>query len=153
MSPKGPLPPFGIDPTACHDPKRDRAYIGGGEYPVAPGPNAFWYYDIGANRWVDPQPIGSPGGNHYGTNHAVMNCDTVTDRVYLFRHAGQNRGLFIYDPKKNRWTRSRQHLPAFWLKSRAVNGFFHPQLGVHFFHVAHDSTDDGRIIVYKPAVP
>lgn len=149
-SPTGPRPPFGIDAAACHDPRRDRVYIGGGAYPVAPGPNALWYYDVGANRWVDPRPGGDPGGKSYSNNVSIMLCDTNTDRIYLFRHRGNSRGLYIYHPRDNRWRKDPAPLPRFWLKSRMANGFFHPELGVHFFHVAHDSKDDGRIIVYKP---
>src|SRR5690606_7834079 len=41
--PEGPQPPFGIDATSCYDSRRDRIYIGGGSYPVAPrSTHAFW---------------------------------------------------------------------------------------------------------------
>src|SRR5256885_14446878 len=56
VAPRGPPPPFGIDPTACYDTKRDRIYVGGGSYPVAPGPNAFWAYDVRTDTWIDPKP-------------------------------------------------------------------------------------------------
>jgi hypothetical protein len=43
--PAGSQLPFGIDATSCNDSKRDRIYIGGGSYPVAPaGTNAFRIY-------------------------------------------------------------------------------------------------------------
>jgi hypothetical protein len=150
-SPRGPLPPFGIDPTACHDPKRDRVYLGGGEYPVAKGPNAFWIYDVRENRWVDPRPEGAPGGNHFGANIAVMTCDIEKDRVYLFRHRGAGRGLYVYDARRNAWRDDVIPLPRSWRKSTMANGFYHPGLGVHFIHVANDSRDNGRIVVYRPA--
>lgn len=151
MSPLGPLPPFGIDPGACHDPVRDRVYIGGGAYPVAPGPNALWYYDVRKNQWVDPRPHGMPGTNAYGTNIAIMACDTTSDRVYLFRHRGEKKGVYAYDPEKNGWVKEHSGLPTAWQDRRTASGFFHPGLGVHFFHIALDSKDDGTIIVYKPA--
>ena len=146
----GPPPPFGIDPTACHDPARDRLYIGGGIYPVAKGPNAFWIYDASADMWVDPKPAGSPGANHFGTNEAVMTCDTARDRVMLFRHKGAARGLYVYDAKKNAWRDRRVGLPAAWPDNRVVNGFFDPGLGVHFMYVSRDSHPDGRMFVYRP---
>ena len=93
----GPRPPFGIDPTACHDPVRDRIYIGGGNYPIAPGPNALWVFDVKKNRWIDPAPAGSPGSNRFSTNIAVMTCEPRSGRVVLFRHAGGPRGVYVYD--------------------------------------------------------
>ena len=99
-NPNGPVPPFGIDPTACHDAIRNRVYIGGGDYPVAKGSNALWIYEVQTESWADSRPAGSPGDNRYGTNVAVMTCDTRSDRVYLFRHAGKLKGVFVYDAKK-----------------------------------------------------
>jgi hypothetical protein len=148
--PGGPPPPFGIDPTACHDPKRDRMYIGGGAYPTAKGPNALWIYDIGADRWVDPAPHGGPGGNQFGTNVAVMSCDSRKDRIYLFRYRGNARGVYLYDARNNAWGARPVPLPDFWVKGPTASGFFHPGLGVQFIFVADDSLDNGRMIVYRP---
>lgn len=150
VSTRGPLPPFGIDPTACHDPRRDRIYIGGGYYPVAKGDNGLWIYDVKTDTWLDPKPAGSPAGNHFGTNMAVMTCDPRTDSVYLFRRKGGAPGLYIYDAKKNAWRPRPVPLPDFWNKRMVANGFYHPGLGVHFIHTANDSRDNGRIIVYRP---
>ena len=80
--PTGPPLPFGIDATSCHDTKRDRIYIGGGSYPVAPaGTNAFRIYDLKTNAWLDPQPKGAPckGSNSYATNIAAMEYDSAND--------------------------------------------------------------------------
>lgn len=147
---RGPHPPFGIDPTACHDPKRDRIYLGGGSYPVAKGPNALWVYDVKTDGWVDLKPTGSPAGNRFGTNAAVMTCDSRTDRVHLFRHRGKQRGLYVYDAKKNAWRERVVPLPDFWRLKTVASGFYHPRLGVHFIHAANDSRDNGNIIVYRP---
>lgn len=147
---RGPVPPFGIDSTACHDPRRDRIYIGGGAYPVAKGENGLWIFDVASSRWIDPKPSGSPAGNHYGTNMAVMICDPRTDSVYLYRRSGENRGLYIYDAQKNVWRDRPVPLPSFWRKRTGANGFYHPGLGVHFIHTANDSRDNGRFVVYKP---
>src|SRR5262249_12682709 len=73
---KGVKLPFGIDATCCLDTKRQRIYLGGGSYPVAPkGTNAFLYYDLKKRAWVDPKPKGAPcgGSNSFNTNAAAMN--------------------------------------------------------------------------------
>ena len=33
--------------------------------------------------------------------------------------------------------------------SQCWNGFYSPELNAHFFHVAGDSADDGRIWAYR----
>ncbi|CAN0571877.1 unnamed protein product, partial [Laminaria digitata] len=146
----GPPPPFGIDPTACHDPGRDRVYIAGGKYPVAKGNNAFWYFDIAKRQWVNPEPGGSPGSNSYGTNVAMLACDSSRDRVYLFRHREDVRGLYVYDVARNAWRSKPIPLPRMWQQRVGAGGFFHPGLGVQFVFTANDSRDNGRILVYRP---
>ena len=147
--PVGPRPPFGIDPVACYDAKRDRIYVGGGGYPVAKGDNALWIYDVAGNRWIDPRPAGSPGGNHFGTNVAILNCDSAIDRVVLIRHGGQKTGVYVYDPDRNAWADTVVPLPSFWRASLASSGFFHPELGVHYVFSAGDSRDNGRMAVFR----
>jgi hypothetical protein len=71
------------------------------------------------------------------------------DRVHLFRHSGDERGLYIYDAAKNTWRDRRVPLPSFWPKRAVANGFYHPGLGEHFIHVANDSRDNGRNIVFR----
>ena len=146
----GPRPPFGIDPTACHDPVRDRIYIGGGNYPIAPGPNALWVFDVKKNRWIDPAPAGSPGSNRFSTNIAVMTCEPRSGRVVLFRHAGGPRGVYVYDAGKNAWRSTPAALPKTFAPRSVVNGFYHPGLDAHFLHVAKDSRPNGRILVFRP---
>ncbi|MEX2455481.1 MAG: hypothetical protein WD470_12300 [Rhodospirillaceae bacterium] len=150
-TPPGPPPPFGIDPTSCVDPLRDRVYVGGGNYPVAPGANALWIYDVRDDRWVDPKPRGTSGGNHFGTNVALLHCDTAADRVLLVRHTGETRGIRAYDPETNAWAAAPVPIPPSWPGRRFANGFFHAGLGVHFFHIAGDSVDDGIVLVYRHA--
>lgn len=145
----GSRPPFGIDPTACHDPVRDRMYIGGGSYPVAPGPNALWIFDLKNNRWIDPAPTGSPGGNIYNTNVAVMTCETRNDRVLVFRHNAGRRGVYVFDADRNAWRPEPVPLPKSFAAKNVVNGFYHPDLNAHFMHVSKDSEPDGRILVFR----
>ncbi len=149
--PTGPNPPFGIDATSCYDPKRDRVYLGGGGYPATSGPNALWTYDIKTDRWADPAPGGYAVGTYYGTNGAMLHCDLAADQVLLFRYRGEDRGVFAYDPETNQWRKSGE-LPAAWPAFLIVNGssgFYAPDLNVHFFHLAGDSRENGRILAYR----
>ena len=154
LKPTGPPLPFGIDATSCHDSKRDRIYIGGGSYPVAPsGTNAFRIYDLKTNAWIDPQPAGAPckGSNSYATNIAAMEYDSANDVVIVFRYGGkaEERGIFIYDPEKNAWSEAASGFPEKW--GHFANAFYDPALNAHFFHVAGDSDDKGVIWVYRHA--
>jgi hypothetical protein len=155
---EGPPPPFGIDPVSCYDPIRERVYIGGGSYPVAPqDKHAFWVYDLKRNRWVDPQPEGKPvdGSNSFPTKNAVMVYDSVNDKVLLVFHSfhddqPERLGIDVYDSERNRWAEPRMTVPKELGHNRqAKNGFYDPDLGVVFVHTAGDSRDDGRIWVYR----
>src|SRR5262249_28760027 len=135
-SPKGPQPPFGIDPVACLDTKRERIYIGGGNYPIAPGPHAFWCFDLREDKWIDLQPAGKPckGSNHYGTNVATMTYDSVNDAVLLNYREGMKdaQGIHVYAPAANSWSTEPLPFPedVHW---KQVNGFYDPVLNVHFY--------------------
>jgi hypothetical protein len=149
--PDGPQPAFGIDPTACYDARRDCIYIGGGQYPVAGGRNALWIFDAKTERWIDPGPAGSPGGNSYGTNVAIMNCDARADKVVLIRHRGAARGVHVYDPARNAWADEVRPLPANWSESAVSGGFYHPGNGLHYVFSAGDSEDNGTMSVFRPS--
>lgn len=152
VHPTGPKLPFGIDATSCYDPKRERIYIGGGSYPVTPeGTNALRIYDLKTNAWIDPKPEGAPchGSNSYPTNESMMAYDAPSDSVIVFRYGGkqEEHGIFVYDPEKNAWSEAAARLPEKWRHS--TNGFFEPALGVYYFHVAGDSSEDGVMWVYR----
>ncbi|CAN5495132.1 hypothetical protein BH23VER1_BH23VER1_04520 [soil metagenome] len=151
----GPPPPFGIDANDCYDTKRDRIYLGGGQYPIAPG-NALWVYDVATATWSDPQPSGSPGaaGTSYGTNEALMHYDVASDLVVLIRHRGpdESKGVHGYDPAANTWTTVDTELPDFGGR-QAVSGFYHTALNVHVIFAAGDSRDDGVVWLYRHENP
>ena len=162
LTPKGPLPPFGIDANACLDRKRNRIYIAGGYYPVAPGPSALWCYDIATNAWIDLQPKGKPclGCNRYGPNQALLHYDSANDVVVLFYHrlpgaapdgpvnpGVKALGIYIYDPAANTW--SETPLPLAKEIGQCPNGFYCPELNAHFIHCAGDSADNGVMSVYR----
>jgi len=151
--PGGKFPPFGIDPTAALDTKRNLIYIGGGSYPVAPADqNALWVYDLNNNAWLDPKPKNIPGSNSYNTNISVMEYDTKNDKLLVFRHSAGDQGkhplgIFIYDPQKNEWSTDPLPLPR-W-RGQCKNAFYAPDLNVYIFHSANDSADDGSIWAYR----
>jgi hypothetical protein len=162
LTPKGPPPPFGIDANACLDLKRGRIYLGGGYYPVAAGPSAFWCYDVAANAWIDLAPKGKPclGCKRYGPNQALMHYDAASDAVVLFYHrlpqampdgdfnpGAKAFGIYIYDPAANTW--SETPLPLAKETGQCPSGFFSPDLNAHFIHCAGDSADNGVMSVYR----
>ncbi len=156
---KGPPPPFGIDPTACYDTRRNRIYMGGGSYPVAKGPGAFWIYDVASDTWIDPKPSGNCCGdsNRYNSNIATMTYDQANDRVVINRHDAepgtQEKGIWVYDPTSNAWEDRPRQFPAASEWKGQVNAFYDPDLNVHVYHYAGDSDDNGIIRLYRLGSP
>jgi hypothetical protein len=156
--PPGPKPPFGIDAVSCYDPKRERIYIGGGSYPVAPkDTHALRIYDLKADAWIDPKPAGVParGSNSYPTKNAVLAYDAANDLVLLVFHSrhddtADKLGVWVYDPTANAWSADPVPVPDKLGRNRqAKNGFYDPALNAVFLHSAGDSADDGTIWVYR----
>ncbi len=155
-SPTGPPPPFGIDPTACYDPGRERMYIGGGSYPVSDGDHALWIYDLAKDAWLDPHPAGKPcgGSNSYNTNNSTMTYDSQNDVVILCRYRDEpdeppaEPGIWVYHPAENRWDAIPRPFPAAanW---QCLNACYDPLLNVHIIHTAGDSRDDGTVWAYR----
>ena len=154
----GPPPPFGIDATSCVDTRRERIYIGGGSYPVAPeGTNAFRIYDLKKNEWIDPKPKGAPcrGSNSYPTKNALMIYDPLQDKVLLLLHTAaddkaERIGIYVYDPEANAWAGEALAVAEKLARDRRPkNGFYNPDLNAVFIHSAGDSNDDGVIWVYR----
>jgi hypothetical protein len=158
VSPEGPQPPFAIDATSCYDSRRDRVYIGGGSYPVAPKEtHAFWIFDLKSERWIDPRPQGAPcqGSNSYPTKNAVMAYDSVNDVVLLVFHSfhddkAERLGVYVYDPQANSWDEHALPVPdKLGRNHQAKNGFYDPVLNAVFIHSAGDSRDSGVIWAYR----
>ena len=155
---RGPRPPFGIDATACYDSKRERIYLGGGSYPVAPTDrNAFWIYDLKTNTFIDPKPHGQPcqGSTSYPTKNALMLYDSANDVVLLIVHSffdsdKDRLGIYVYDPKTNAWAAKALPVPdRLGLNNKPKNGFYDPVLNAVFIHTAGDSQEDGVIWAYR----
>jgi hypothetical protein len=155
---QGTPPPFGIDAVSCLDSKRERIYIGGGSYPVAPeGSRAFWVYDLRTNSWIDPAPQGAPcrGSNSFPTKNALMVYDPANDVVLLLFHSHhddkpEKLGIYVFDPRANAWADEPLPVPEKLGRDRKPkNGFFDPAQNAIFIHSAGDSQDDGVIWVYR----
>ena len=79
-----------------------------------------------------------------------MIYDPANDRVLLFKYAGrkEERGIFIYDPTANAWSEASSRIPTEWGEKNA-NAFHDPVLGVYFFNVGGDSSDNATVWVYR----
>jgi len=135
------------DLVACHDTLRDRVYFFGDRLSI---------YDVRTNAWIESNSEGPPvkGGKvrlASWTGH--MTYDSVNDVVVLIAHFpdfGPVRGLHIYDPKTDTWTKAPQPFPGDkWNAGVASNAFYDPELNLHYYHLAGDSRDDGTIWVYR----
>jgi hypothetical protein len=154
----GPGVPFGIEATACYDPKGQRIFIGGGRYPVTPaGENPLRIYDLKTDTWIAPELEGDIGGiQTFMSNEAALHYDEASDQVLLFRYWVNNSadrdvariGVYAYDPTTNIWSHVDTVFP--WTgKNRQVNAFYDTHQNAHFFHFANDSDDNGEIYVYR----
>lgn len=147
--PKGPRPPWTIEPNACYDTRRNRIYMGGGQYPEAKDTNALWAYDIKGNALINLQASNSQL-RVYATWGAVMTYDSGNDKVVLMRSnpsGGGSVGVFVYDPETNTWN-DPQPFPKGTTWQR-VNGFYDTTNNVHCYHSAGDSERDGIVMVYR----
>ena len=133
MKPKGPPPPFGIDPTACYDTRRNRIYMGGGSYPVAKGPNALWVYDV-ASRHVDrPQAQREllRRFEQLQQQHCHDDVRSGQRRVVINRHDAepgtQENGIWVYDPTSNAWEDHPRPFPNGAQWKGQVNAFYDPR--------------------------
>jgi hypothetical protein len=149
--PKGPRPPWGIEPNACYDTKRGRIYMGGGQYPEPKHTNVLWAYDIKTNTLIDLKPKNSKL-KIYPTWGAVMTYDPVSDKVLLMNYKNRDKkltGLFVYDPETNAWS-DPGPLPLQANRGKRVaNGFYSAKLNVHVYHLAKDSRTNNLVWVYR----
>ena len=85
----------------------------------------------------------------------MLHYDTVADALLLFRHTDNEngaRGIYAYWPDANRWQPVGDLPDNLWPPGRDSNGssgFYYPPLGVHLFHIAGDSRDNGRMLAYR----
>ncbi len=142
---KGPDTPFGYDAQAVYDPKRDRIYLGGGQYPTCKNTESLWIYDVKKQEWSNARAENSRLKT-YGSNYAVANFDTVNDCMIVFYHS--ERKMYVYHAETNRWDDPVDlGGPA---NKWAWNGFYDPANNAHIFYIAPDNNvDDGRIWAYR----
>ncbi len=140
----GPRPPFGIDPVACYDARRDRIYVCRSA--------KLWVYDVTTNTSSLPQPAGRPAaGEQGGGRDMTMTYDAANDVVVLnvYRDSPRKRGIYVYNPAANTWSSKPRPIPKEIVPRLNLNAFYDPELNVHVYHAAGDSEDNGVIWVYR----
>ena len=134
----GPRPP-GYDHGVCYDPVRRRLYMGPGD-----DSGGIYIYDIESRTWSLRTPSGGPPG--FRTNNAAIFYDTANDVVTVFRRSDET--LYVYQPDEDTW--SATPMPDL---VRGVPGgysaFYDPELNAYFLYLARDSSDSGRMFVYR----
>lgn len=128
------------DYVGCYDAKRGRVYV---------LKNADLYaYDMKENAWTPKAK--APAAFGFSTR-GQLDFDAAAGLVIGFNFHGTKenpgeRGVYVYDPDADAWTKSPAALPA-W---RGVAcSFYHAALNVHYVHAAGDSSDDGKFYVYR----
>jgi hypothetical protein len=148
--PQGPTPPGSADLGACYDSKRDRLYLGRGNYAPAPRPNEgnVYIYDVKANAWSNP-PNRENAGSFPATNYGLTHYDAANDRVVVVSCWDGKGGVAAYDPSTGAWEQAGAP-PAELVSSRAcIHGFYSPEVNVHFVYMAGDSDDRGTMWAYR----
>jgi hypothetical protein len=143
-SPSGPPPPFGIDPVACFDVRRNRVYVHRNE--------VLWVYDVARNAWSNPEPTGKPPKGDQGGGHdKTFTFDSAHGVAVLtvYRDLPERKGIYVYDPASNSWTKEPHPFPESITPRMNLNAFYDPGRNVHVFHAAGDSEDDGVVWAYR----
>jgi hypothetical protein len=130
--------------NGCYDPKRDRVYVGGGNYggalqvskDIAAPTDNFFYYDVKADRWVKPDPKGK-FPIFWGVGESFVSYDTVHDKLVImqFNHhiKKEDRLIYVYDPDKNEFA---DPIAPTDLPGNVGHGFFCPELNVFVIQIA-----------------
>jgi len=143
--PKGPSPATkDYEGLVCFDAKRDRLYVFNDKMVSVP-----FIYDVKANAWIDPKPKGQPltaADRVLRSASAGATYDSVNDVIVLqLRRRSKTLGTFVYDCRANTWTEK-----PISTKVVGQNGFYDPDLNVHFYFDAGDSrTTPGNFWVYR----
>jgi hypothetical protein len=162
----GPPPGGTCDWGACYDSKRNRVYVCAGQYhaPYRPDEGCVGIYDVKTNAWSHPPNKGkhpavySQDGklfqSDFSSNRACIHYDSVNDRVIVlvfFFTTPDRRGVYVYDPETASWSDAVLPAPAAFLADKywVCQGFYSPELNVHFFYRANDSDDRGTMWAYR----
>ena len=147
---KGPTPPGSADLGACYDSKRDRLYLGRGNYPPPLRPNeGFVYiYDVRTNTWSNP-PNKEGASNFPATNYGWTNYDAANDRVVAMYHFDGKGGLTTYDPGSETWGSPGAVPPEVLGNRGCIHAFYSPEVNAHFVYLAGDSDDNGTMWAYR----
>jgi hypothetical protein len=123
-------PPTDTDNIAYYDTKRNRVdMLRWGKH---------WIFDANTLQWSNANSTNLMGAVGYV---CTWNYDSVNDvGVMIMYRNGEVNGVHIYDPNKNSWTKTANPIPG-WTENG--NGFYDPELNVHFFHNARDNSVGG----------
>jgi hypothetical protein len=125
-------PVAGSDALACYDSKRRRVDLLRW--------NEHWVFEVDSMSWHKANSAGLMGAIGYVATFTYDSANDV-DVLNLYRHDDPNiKGVWIYDPEKNAWSKTKTQPPG-W--SENGNGFYDPELNVHFFHNARDNAVGG----------
>jgi hypothetical protein len=131
-------PKASTDNLAYYDTKRNRIdYLTTG--------SSHWVFETETMKWREGQSKDCPDAIGYV---ATWTYDAANDVgvLVVYRHPNPiGNGIFIYDPNKNSWTRSKNPAPAFPQNS---NSYYDPELNVHFTYNARDNSP-GSMWAYR----
>jgi hypothetical protein len=140
--------PTGIDFGACHDTKRDRIYVCGGNYrkPYAKDEGKIYVYDVKTNTWSNVPDKGAVPET-FASNYACVHYDSVSDRLIVLVFAAKKTGVFVFDPETGAWADEPLALPD--KIKQCGHGFYSPKVNAHFVYTAGDSEDRGTMWAYR----
>ena len=135
--------PISYDSSGCFDSKSGKIYVAKGKL--------FYVYDIKTNTWKEIKAEGQPE-DLGATSRVQFYFDTANDVIMLHKSHGP---IYIYDPKKNKWTDMGNTTPKIpWkrynVKYMCWHGFYNKELNVHLFYLAGDSgLNDANWLAYR----
>jgi hypothetical protein len=128
IDPKAPRARIKYDSTGCYDSKRDRIYVAKG---------GLWFYDLKANTWTQVK-----GKNQMKNLRSwPMTFDAVSGAIIIYSNA-----VHIYDPETNTWTQGAERPKANY-KYKNSQGFYSPELNLHYYYMAGDSGNKGAFML------
>jgi len=145
--------PGSSDVGLCYDSKRDRVYMGRGNYAPPPRPDEgnVYIYDVKANAWSNP-PNKPNAGSFPPCNAGNTHYDVANDRVVAISHPAGSREpgtVSVYNPETGAWEAGAAIPPAVSAGGECWHSFYSPEVNAHFLYVAGDSTDRGTMWAFR----
>ncbi|MFC1479748.1 hypothetical protein ACFL6F_04040 [Planctomycetota bacterium] len=113
------------------------------------------YFDFKTNKWIEVKGEGDFPEKFTGNvNVGSLNYDTVND-VFIYHLPRETKpkriygDMYAYDPVQNKWTHLKRTYPYDKKTWDLQNAFYDPKLNAHFYYLAMDSRDNGKMLVYR----